>query len=342
MSIRKIASITRLSVATVSLALQNNRKISPLTRERVLRVAHEIGYKPNAKVAELMSQIRQSARPGEGACIGVISLYETPRPWEKSLHLTRMYEGMLHRADTLGYRLEPFWLSAPGMSPKRLRSVLDARGINGLLCFGSPDITAQFPAELDHFAIVTQGLSIKTPLHRVINHAYNDTMHALNRAYALGYRRPGLLLGRYEDERGGMANACAYLGWCERNLGASDVMPILRMKRIDQKSLHAWLKRYAPDVIVIAHVYEVLDEFYGMLKELGRNVPGDLGVVALSQVLEGTVFSGLQENQRLMGEWAVEQLISRIINADFGIPRHPRLELVESEWIEGKSLRCRQ
>ncbi len=342
MSIRKIADITKLSVATISLALQNSPKIPAATRERVLGAARHIGYKPDAKIAELMSRIRQAAKPGEGVCLGVVSLYDTPLPWERSLHLTRMYHGMTVRAGVLGYRLEPIWMRAPGMTPRRICAILDARGINGLLCFGSPDIDAEFPHELDHCAIVTQGLSIRTPMHRVINHAYNDTMHALNCAYKLGYRRPGLLLGEYEDARGGMANASAYLGWCEHRLGVPHIMPILRMARIEEKPLRSWLKRHAPDVVIIAHTYDVLAEFHAALQCLGRHVPGDLGVVALSQILEGTPFSGMQENQQLMGRWAVELLVSRIINADFGIPAHPRLELVESVWIENKSLRSQQ
>jgi DNA-binding LacI/PurR family transcriptional regulator len=339
MSVRKIAGITNLSPATVSLSLQNNPNIAAATRARVLAAASQIGYKPNAKIAELMSQIRRASKPGEGVCLGVVSLYDTPRPWENSLHLARMYRGMTGGAEALGYRLEPFWMRAPGMSARRFCSVLDARGINGLLCFGSQDIDADFPRELDHYAIVTQGLSIRTPLHRVINHAYNDTLHALRRVHALGYRRPGLLLGQYEDERGGMANASAYLGWCEHTLGVPGVMPILRMNRIEEKPLHDWLKRHAPDVVVVVHVYDVLGELHAALKKLGYKVPETIGVVALSQVLEGTPFSGLEENQQLMGAWAVELLIARIVNRDFGMPTRPHLELVESEWVKGKTLR---
>lgn len=338
MSIRKIAAITKLSAASVSLALQGSAKISAATRARVLGAARQIGYRPDAKVAELMSRIRRASKPGGGACFGVISLYDTPRPWEKSLHLARLHEGMAARADALGYRLEPLWMREPGMSMRRFRGVLDARGINGLLCFGSPRLDAELPRELDHYAIVTQGLSIRTPLHRVINHAYNDTVRALDRLHGMGYRRPGLLLGEYEDERGGMANASAYLGWCERRLGVPGVMPILRMNRIDEKPLGRWLRSHAPDAIVIAHLYDVLADFSRALARLGVRVPEDVGTLALSQVLEGTPFSGLQENQRLMGEWAVEMLVSRIINGDFGIPSHPRLEMVESLWIDGESL----
>ena len=39
-----------------------------------------------------------------------------------------------------------------------------------------------------------------------------------------------------------------------------------------------------------------------------------------------------------MGAWAVELLAARIANRDLGIPTNPRIEMVESEWIDGGSL----
>jgi LacI family transcriptional regulator len=56
-------------------------------------------------------------------------------------------------------------------------------------------------------------------------------------------------------------------------------------------------------------------------------------------MLDDTGFSGLQQNQPLMGAWAVELLAARIANRDLGIPECPRIEMVESHWVEGQSLR---
>jgi LacI family transcriptional regulator len=74
------------------------------------------------------------------------------------------------------------------------------------------------------------------------------------------------------------------------------------------------------------------------LKEQRRRVPAELGVAVLSHLVQGTGFSGLQQNHRLMGAWAVEMLAARIANRDLGLPSHPRIEMVESEWIDGGSL----
>lgn len=341
MSVRKIAAALNLSPSTVSLALRNSDKIPAATRERVINQAQRIGYRPNAKLKEVMSQLRLThIRPVE-ACFGVISFYDTLRPWERSEHLTRIFNSMQLRATQLGYRLEPLLLRAPGMTYRRFRSILDARGIQGLLSFGSPNLGELFPEELSTYAVVTIGLSIETPLHRVTSHFYNDMTHLLSKVHAMGYRRPGLVLGNYEDRRSSHAYIGAYLGWCEHMFG-NTVAPVLRMEGVDEEALVSWLRHYSPDVLVFVHLYDMLAELQRVLKKNRTRVPEDLGVAVITQILEGTGLSGMQQNQALMGAWAVELLMARIMNQDFGCPTNPRIEMVESRWIDGGSLRVVQ
>jgi len=339
MSVRGIAKLAKVSPATVSMVLRDSPKISAETKKRVLKLAKRLGYRPDAKVAELMSYLSLSRRPHSEACIGVISFYDSARPWEKSLHLMQMYVGMTSRAAALGYRLEPIWLRAPGMTYRRICSILNARGIQGLLCFGSPRIDEVFPPEFNQYAVVTQGLSIKTPLHRVINDAYNDTLRVLDKVYQFGARRPGMVLSRYEDVRGGHANMSAYFGWCEQKLGTPLVIPVLRLDRVNEKQLLAWLKRHRPDVMIVVDVHDALADLISILRNEGAHcVPKETGVVVLSQDIQATGLSGLEENGGLMGEWAVELLVGRIMNRDYGIPVHPRIEMVEGQWVDGNSL----
>lgn len=339
MSVRLIATNLCISASTVSLALRSSPKISSETRERVLREARRIGYRPNARLNEFMSQLRVAGvRPTE-ACIGVVSLYDALRPWEKSEHLGRIYTAMRSRADALGYRLEPICMRAAGMTYDRIRSILDCRGIKGLLCFGSPEFGSLFPKELDHYSIVTQGLSIKTPLNRVTSHFYSDLHNTLDRVYERGYRRPGLILGRYEDDRSASAYASAYFGWCEHVLGRPEIVPILRLDEVESKPILDWIGEQKPDVIVFTHVYDRVQAFKRAIAPIQSRVPHEIGVAVVSQILEGSGFSGMQQNQDLMGQRAVELLIARIMNQDFGFPQHPRLEMVESCWVEGDTLR---
>ncbi len=342
MNLRHLAKLAGLSPSAVSLALRGSPKVSDATRKRVRVLAEREGYRPDAKVVAMMTHLRRPRAVRQQACFGVISFYEGPRPWETSRHLTRIYEGMNRRADELGYRLEPFWLRAPGMTFHRFRGILDARGIEGLLSFGSPDLDQEFPAELADQAIVTVGLSIRTPLHRVTSHFYNDTVNVLDRVHQLGYRRPGLVLGRDEEARSGHAHTAAYLGWCEHRLGPGCALSVLQLERVEESPLLAWLGRARPDVLVFVHLYDMLAELRAVLRRNRERVPSGLGVAVLSQIVEGSGFSGLQQNQPLMGAWAVELLAARITNRDLGIPANPRIEMVEGEWVEGGTLAGRK
>ncbi len=341
MNLRHLARLAQLSPSAVSLALRDSPKISTATKRRVRALAEKVGYRPDAKVVAMMTHLRKPPAVREQACFGVISFYDQAQPWEQSQHLTRIYAGMQRRAGELGYRLEPLWLRAPGMTYRRFRGVLDARGIDGLLCFGSPDLEQDFPEELGRSAIVTIGLSIRTPLHRVTSHFFNDTIKVLDRIHELGYRRPGLVLGRYEEARSGHAHTAAYLGWCEHHLGPGRALPIHLIDRVEDEALCDWLYRVGPDVLVFVHLYDQLPDLRAALRRLRVRVPADIGVAALSHILEGSEFSGLQQNQALMGAWAVELLAARISNGDFGIPANPRVEMVGGNWVENRSLRRR-
>jgi DNA-binding LacI/PurR family transcriptional regulator len=111
------------------------------------------------------------------------------------------------------------------------------------------------------------------------------------------------------------------------------------MENVEEAPLLAWMARQRPDVVVFIHRYDQLAAFQGILRRNRVRAPRDVGVVVLSHILEGTEFSGMQQNQPLMGAWVVELLAARLANRDLGIPTHPRTEMVESRWIEGRTLR---
>lgn len=339
MSIRQIAKLSGFSSATVSLALHNHPKIPEDTRHKIKSIAQRCGYETDPRVTQMMGVVRLGNRAKNRGCFAVISFYDSPRPWEDSPHLGRLYEGMSRRSGELGYRLEPMWLRAPEMTSRRFRNILDARGIEGLVCFGSPNIDEGFPPEFDHYAIVTQGVSVRTMCHRVVNNAYNDTRQVLNRVFQMGYRRPGLILSNYEHQRGAHANLSAYVGWWQHHLGTRRAIPVLRLDTIDSKLVLRWLKAHVPDVVIIVHDANAISAFNAILKENRIRVPADLGVAALTQILQGSRLSGIEEDQPLMGAWAIELLVSRIMNRDLGIPKKPRIEMIEGIWVDGGSLR---
>ena len=114
---------------------------------------------------------------------------------------------------------------------------------------------------------------------------------------------------------------------------------MLRIDQADERSIMSWIEANRPDVVIFVHLSEMLEAFRTVLKTHNVRVPADLGVAVLSHILDGSDFSGLEQNQPLMGAWAVELLAARISNRDLGIPVNPRVEMVESRWVQGRTLR---
>jgi LacI family transcriptional regulator len=161
----------------------------------------------------------------------------------------------------------------------------------------------------------------------------------LNNVRQLGYRRPGLVLGDYEGRRSAHAYVSVFLGWTHVVTGAAPEIPVLHLTQVEEEPFLAWFRQHKPDVLIYAHHFNTLGEFDRILRRHRIRAPEDVGIAAVTQLLEGTRFSGLQGNPHLVGSWAVELLVSRIMNRDFGYPSHPRIEMVEMQWIEGKTLR---
>ena len=75
-----------------------------------------------------------------------------------------------------------------------------------------------------------------------------------------------------------------------------------------------------------------------MVRTESIRVPDDIGVAVITPTIENDDLSGIRQNQRLMGERALKLLLSRIQSQDFGTPEHPRVEMVDGEWIEGRTI----
>lgn len=55
-TIKDIARVSGVSIATVSRVINNGPKVSPKTREKVTKVMHELGFTPNANARALVTQ----------------------------------------------------------------------------------------------------------------------------------------------------------------------------------------------------------------------------------------------------------------------------------------------
>jgi LacI family transcriptional regulator len=338
MSVRSIAEAAGVSPMTASLALRQTGRLSPETRAKVLAAAKAQGYVPNPRVGELMNEVRRSRQPGPHAALALLWLYADDDPGGRMAHLEALAEGAEARALELGFHLEPLRLRGGGMTPRRLRAILEARGIGGVLCPGSPQPGEALPRELDRFALVTLGLTVSSAVHRVASDHLHDGRLLLAKLAARGYRRPGLVIRPDWDVRTGHGYAAACLVFQELAGGGVEV-PVLRLPEFSGEALDRWRDRYAPDVLVVNQPLP----FYARLEEhlaaRGVRVPDELGVAFLGGLVAGRNYAGVMQDHRRIGRCGIEMLVGRMQQRDVGFPEHPKMELVPGYWVEGSSVR---
>lgn len=341
MSVRSIARELGVSATAVSLALKDSARVSPELRERVRKLAREAGHVPNARLAELMHEVRRSKTPEFRATLGVVSLFPEEKPWIERPswhHLGVFARSAQVRAATHGYKMEHFWLKRPGMTAERLRAILEARGIRGLLCLGSLAPEEDWPEALRRFAVVTQGASIPGRLHRVVSHFAADARLLYSELLRRGYRRPGLTILVTGDRRTDGLYSATFLGQQERGFAAPAV-PILRAEDWNEAEFATWFDRHQPDVIVLHQHQGYLEGLERFLQRRKVKAPRDVGLALLDLNPDAARYSGVIQDFERIGATAAEMLIGRVLLRDFVPPEFPKTEMVVGTWNEGRTLR---
>jgi len=340
MSVRSLAREAEVSPMTVSLALRDHPRISLAMREKIRALAARLGHVPNPRLGELMNEVRRGRRPELHAAIGLISLYPRSDATHYTPHLALSVRGARVRAEQLGYRIDDFWLGAPGMNPRRFRQILETRDIRGLLCLGAYEFDIPLPNELHSFAVVALGMSIRTRVHRVVSSHHRDAYTLLQILRERGYVRPGLITQPEWEMRSDHGYTSAYLLFQDRVLGGAR-FPVLRLPEFDGAVVTQWLKRYEPDVVIIHQPPAFFRAFEAMAAAAGLSVPRDLGTVFLGVDPHSDDYAGMAQNHERIGICGLELLVGRMQQRAFGLPDVPKIEFVEGTWVEGRTVRPR-
>jgi DNA-binding LacI/PurR family transcriptional regulator len=286
----------------------------------------------------MMGEVRRSVTPSYHATLGAFSLYPEEQPWRARPYLKQILASATQCAQSHGYELEFFWFKRPGLSPGRFSTILETRGIQGLFCLGSFDPEEKLPVELHQFALTTFGASIPGKLHRVSSHFMADARQLFDQLLLRGYIKPGLSILKHGDRRTDYAYSATYLSTLERRLPGPHC-PVLRSDVWDEAGFHRWFTRHQPDVIVLHQNPDYLAGLEKYLKQHRLRVPRDIGLALLDLNPDRARYSGICQDNVVMGSTAIEMLIGRILMRDFAAPAHPKIELVIGEWNEGQTLR---
>ncbi len=182
-TLKTIATIANLGVTTVSRALKDGPEIGEATKERVRRIAREVGYRPDRAGVRL--------RTGK---TNVISLILNPHE-EVFSYGTSMIFGMSQALRDTPYHLvvTPHFLENDSMEP--LRYIIETGAADGLILSQTEpqDKRIRYLLEMD-FPFVSHGrteLATPHPFHDFDNHAF--AVAAVERLVARGRRNLAVL-----------------------------------------------------------------------------------------------------------------------------------------------------
>ena len=335
-----IAKVAGVSKNAVSLALRHDNRISVATRERIVQIADDLGYRKNPVMSHLMVELRRSRGVDFKRTFALVNGHPENRNLHEHPTLAAWVEGCRRRAAQQGYGMDEFWLHDPEMRPERLDAILGARGIQGVILVGTfrgrRMLEAWSPIWSSRACVAT-GVRTESPRFSyscVDHHAL--VIEAVNRVTALGYRRPGLVVDQSVDllVDGRFSAGFAY---AQRRLPVEDRVPWLAHQsecENDPGIFDRWLKTHAPDVILTLHI-DVRD----WLEERGLRVPDDLGLVLLEGRRDAMRWAAMNQHNDEAGEAAVDMMIRGLQNGEFGVPEHPRATLITATWAPGDTVR---
>jgi LacI family transcriptional regulator len=339
-TLNDIARALGYSKNTISLALRGDPQIPEVTRERIRKTADKLGYQPNAVVSHLMAQLRASRTTRLQAKLALVNANRDADAFRSHPTIPTYVEGCESRAAKLGYSFDRFWLHDPTLNASRWLRILHTRGIKGLVLVGLMD-SNHLPDALrpvwEQLPTVVTGVRTRDPAlsFASVDH-HNLALLAVERALALGYRRPGLVLDDVIDALVERRFSAGYLTG-RRSLPRLQHVPVfsdLSHAEKEPEFFRAWLEKHQPDV-----VFTLYNNVLSWLKAAGRRVPEDIGVIQLEWRAARPEIAGMNQHNFVTGEAAVDMIVSQIHNNETGVQEFPRATLIGATWVDGGSVR---
>ncbi len=330
---RDLAKEVGVSVSAVSLALRNSPKVSEKKREEIHRAAERIGYIKDGRVAELMEHMRTFRSRERLSTIAVIISDIRKSELEKYPRMVSLTSGVEEEAKKNGYGVDFMYLKDIRVSPKRLRDILVARGIKGIVVMPFQTGVGRFEMDITGFCVSTPGYSILKPtINRACPNFLQMMDELLEQVCRLGYRRVGFIMTYGSGGIGHKLYSSSFLFYSTL-IDESLRIPILRRRDVGVVGIQKWMDKYKPDVVVSSGMV------YRILENLGYRMPEKLGFASLELSDDHGQASGVDHRYEFVGSEALKLTFSDINLNHSGIPENPKVVLVDSHFREGNTLR---
>ncbi|GHB99988.1 LacI family DNA-binding transcriptional regulator [Cerasicoccus arenae] len=336
-NMQHIADAAGVSKSAVSLALRKDPRIPEVTRKRIAKIAEDLGYRRNPVIDSLMTQLRAGHQPNFRANLGLVNC-SPEKDICKNHTFRRLREGVLRRSEQLGYGVEEFWLQQPDLRPQRLKQILLARGIHGLILIASLDQKTihqhDYSDFWNDFACAVIGV---THFNDNLNCASNDQYLTARRATQMvleyGYKRPLLVVPTQDDKLLDDKFSAGFLS-VVRFLSPENFLMPVNYRDENLPETIAAIQQHEPDVIITNKT-----ELYDVMLDTGVSFPTDMGLVHLDWHDGIPHIAGMRQNNRVVGSAGVDLVAGQLYKNEFGPQKYPQVVQIESAWIHGPSVR---
>lgn len=346
-TIRDISKELGVAISTVSMALKDHPRISADTRKKVQAKAREMGYVPDPRLSNVMSNLKRKKADRVVAGLAyVIPSLEFSDSHKHSIFRS-FYDGARSRAEELGYRLETFNLPQEKLTGTRLVSILRNRGIEGIVISPIFDGGKKLDFDWSKFSAIALGHSVVEPgMNRVSFDQFQAVYLSLKSMAKFGYKRIGVVMPGNADERMHNLSQGAMLTF-HSEFSEPHSIPIF--EGVDRNKFLDWFRDHQPDALLCHGL-----QWAKILHEEGVNCPDDYGYATLEfdaqqaqrAEFEDTAFqqqfarvAGMNQGSNYIGGLAVELLAQDLSLNLMGPSQRPKTTLVEGEWRNGNTLK---
>lgn len=327
-SLKAISIEAGVSVSTVSRALQHHPRIPQATCQRIEEIALRMGYRPDARLAQLMAYLRKD-KPTRSHCnLAWLNTYikasELQLPWNIGY-----YQGAQERAVQMGFSLDIINADDFRAHPPRLNSVLKNRGIEGLIL---PQFWNTHPIadHIDWNSYCTVFLDEFSPNllgSRVSTYYHWNIRIAMEKLRDLGYQRPGAWLSDFIDYNTGRAYS-TFIPWALARWFPQPHLPIYSIE--SELGLSTYLKKFRPDVLIVN-----TNTALNRLNQFGLRVPEDIAVIHLNLASDVPNWTGIDQGHREVGYASVDSLVAQLQRHELGISRISKQIFIPGQWQDG-------
>lgn len=338
-TLKDIAKQAGVSATTVSLALQGHPRISAQTRERIVRLAERMGYRPDPVLLGL-NRYRHRRRAEESATtLAWVNAWPSPYQMYENANFRDYRDGAWAKAQETGYRMEEFWLDGQDLGWARLCDILRHRGIRGVLLPPVAEHGATLSADWRELSVVSIGRSICSPQFDCVSGSQSEAARlAMVHLIQKGFRRVGFYFHRPGNFRTDYRFLSGYLVENFKFGLRTRIPPLICESFIEEyhrSEFMAWVRRHRPEVILTLNSLVV-----DWLQQEGYRIPEDCSVVHLALPVApcGVVFSGVDQRSYAVGAKAVQMLADLVARHETGVPENPSQTITDCRWVDGATL----